>query len=206
MAVSDVGVDLGRRDIRVAQHLLNGTEVSAMAEQVRRKSVTEDVRADFAFFNVCIAGQILEELGEIETGVRQMIRRLPLEVAEVTVGSVRTLRVPTLEETLRVKAYLVVSRNQTRDYLDVVALAGALGTDRAAATLSAIDEYYADQHGSTDGIATQLVRQLGEGRPSDSRTTRELARYKNLEPRWHDWDVVVDACRRLAGAMLRAGA
>jgi hypothetical protein len=33
----------------------------------------------------------------------------------LTLQSGRTLRVPTAEETLRIKAFLVVRRNQTRD-------------------------------------------------------------------------------------------
>jgi len=101
---------------------------------------------------------ILGELGDIEAGVRQMIRTRPLEVSEVTLPSGRTLRIPTLEEILRIKAYLIVRRNQARDFLDVAALADRLGTSRAAAVLARIDEYYADQHGAGEGVATPLTR------------------------------------------------
>jgi hypothetical protein len=85
---------------------------------------------------------ILGELGDIEAGVRQMIRRRPLETEVVTLPSGRALTVPTLDETLRVKAFLIVRRNQTRDYLDVAALADRMGLDRAARVLAAIDAYY----------------------------------------------------------------
>lgn len=145
---------------------------------------------------------ILGELGDIETGIRQLIRRRPLEIAEVTLPSGRSLRVPTLEETLRIKAYLVVAHNQTRDFLDVAALTDTMGTAAAATTLLAIDEYYADQHGTGDGVATQLLRQLSEPDPADSRTTRELDGYKRLNPRWHDWTTVVHVCRNLAAQIL----
>jgi hypothetical protein len=148
---------------------------------------------------------ILGELGEIEAGVRQMIRRRPLEVEEIVLASGKTLRVPTVEETLRVKGFLVVRRNQTRDFLDVAALATHLGLERAARVLGSIDEYYQDQRGAGDGVATQLARQLAEPRPRDSRTTKELDRYKRLDARWHDWRAVVDACRAVADAMLEAG-
>jgi hypothetical protein len=148
---------------------------------------------------------ILGELGEIEAGVRQMIRRRPLEVEEIVLASGKSLRVPTVEETLRVKGFLVVRRNQTRDFLDVAALATHLGLERAARVLGSIDEYYQDQRGAGDGVATQLARQLAEPRPRDSRTTKELDRYKRLDARWHDWRAVVDACRAVADAMLEAG-
>lgn len=146
---------------------------------------------------------ILGELGDIEAGVRQMIRRRPLETEEIALPSGRTLRVPTIDETLRIKAYLIVRRNQTRDFLDVAALADRIGLDRAASILAEIDGYYADQLGEGDGFATQVARQLAEPKPRDSRTTRELARYKQLAPRWHDWQAIKRICQALADRMLR---
>ena len=145
---------------------------------------------------------ILGELGDIEAGVRQMIRRRPLEVEEVALPTGRSLRVPTLEEILRVKAFLIIRRNQTRDYLDVAALADATGIDRAARVLVSIDTYYADQRGGGDGVATQVARQLADPRPRDQRTTRELSSYKRLAARWHDWRAVVEVCCSLADRML----
>jgi hypothetical protein len=149
---------------------------------------------------------ILGEIGDIEAGVRQLRRRRPLEVAEVELTNGARLKVPTEEETLRVKAYLIVHRNQTRDFLDVAALADRFGVERAARVLADIDVYYADQHEAGDGVATQLVRQLAEPRPRDVRTTRELHRYKHLARRWHDWMAVVEVCNALATAILDAPA
>jgi hypothetical protein len=62
---------------------------------------------------------ILGELGDIESGVRQLIRTRPLEVTEVALPSGHVLRVPAPDETLRIQGYLIVRRNQVRDYLDV---------------------------------------------------------------------------------------
>src|ERR1700678_2530541 len=76
---------------------------------------------------------ILGQLGDIETGVRQLIRIRPLETIQVTLPSGAVLTVPTAEETLRVKGYLIVRRNQTRDYLDVAALADRYGPPAGAA-------------------------------------------------------------------------
>lgn len=146
---------------------------------------------------------ILGSLGDIETGVRQLIRRRPLETAEVELGSGRLLRVPTPEETLRVKAFLIVRRNQTRDYLDVAALSARYGIERAAVVLSDIDEYYADQRGEEEGVRSQLVRQLSEPRPADFEVTKELVAYRNLSQRWTDWANVVDVCQTLAEQVAR---
>ena len=112
--------------------------------------------------------------------------------------------VPTFAEILRIKGFLVVSRNQTRDFLDVAALADKIGPENAAATLAGIDEYYTDQRQAGRGVASQLQKQLAEPQPRDSRTVRELSRYRRLEPRWHDWSAVTAVCRDLAVRMLAA--
>jgi hypothetical protein len=142
---------------------------------------------------------ILGELGGIETGVRQLIRKVPLEVTDVELPSGERVRVPTPEETLRVKGYLIVRRNQTRDYLDVVALADRYGLEHAALVLARIDGYYGDQRApEAQGVATQLVRQLSDPRPRDARTTGQLNRYKGLDARWANWADVVGFCKQLA--------
>ncbi|MGQ0624314.1 MAG: hypothetical protein ACT4PP_06620 [Sporichthyaceae bacterium] len=141
-------------------------------------------------------------LGGIETGVRQMIRRRPLETAIVELPGAGRVVVPTAEETLRIKAFLIVRRNQTRDYLDVAAIAELLGIESASAVLRELDTYYADQHAGGDGVASQVARQLAEPSPRNRSVTRELARYRNLDPRWHEWPTVVAACRALAVAMV----
>lgn len=146
---------------------------------------------------------ILGELGGIETGVRQLIRTHPLETQRFTLPSGRELTVPTMLETLRIKALLIVRRNQTRDYIDVAALSARYGIARSARHLVLIDDYYTDSTKSPDErpVRDQLVRQLAEPRPRDLSTTRRLAQYKGLQVRWHDWESVVEACVALARAM-----
>ncbi|MET3919941.1 hypothetical protein [Arthrobacter sp. UYEF20] len=145
---------------------------------------------------------ILGELGGIETGLRQLIRRRPLEVVDVQLASGATVRVPTNEETLRIKAFLITKRNQTRDYLDVAALADGLGIAAAARVLGRMDEYYADQNADGAAVTTQVIRQLANPAPKDSRTTGQLSNYKGLAARWHDWDSTIAVCRSLAAAMV----
>src|SRR5438128_8428796 len=58
---------------------------------------------------------ILGQLDGILTGIRQLRRTVPLET-ELKAG----LRVPTLAEMARIKAWLLITRNAVRDYLDTV--------------------------------------------------------------------------------------
>ena len=148
---------------------------------------------------------ILGSLGNIEAGIRQMRRKTPLETTQYELRTGERVAVPTWDETLRIKAYLIVRRNQTRDFLDLAALADRGGVKEAAATLAGMDRYYADQHESPDGVASQLVRQLSDPRPADSLTTRELARYKGLKARWHEWRATVRICQQLADGIEAAG-
>ena len=148
---------------------------------------------------------ILGELGDIESGVRQLIRNRPLEVTEVKLPSGQVLRVPTPEETLRIKGYLIVRRNQVRDYLDVAALSDRYGISHSAGVLARIDAYYSDQRGpAAEGVATQLARQLADPRPKDHRTIDQLDHYKGLEARWTDWKNVIGVCRSLSVEMVRS--
>ena len=145
---------------------------------------------------------ILGNLDGIEAGVRQMIRKVPLEVAVVAVPSGGEVTVPTVEETLRIKAFLVVRRNQTRDYLDLAALSEHLGVERAATVLARIDDYYADQHDGGDGIASQLMRQLSDPRPADRSVIDQLPSYRRLRQRWSEWSTVTAVLGSVAVRMV----
>lgn len=145
---------------------------------------------------------ILGALGDIEAGVRQLIRKTPLETTVIQLAAGDSLQVPTLDETIRIKAFLMVVRNQTRDYLDIAALADMTGIVHAAAVIASIDDYYADQHQGGDGVATQCVRQLSNPQPADSRITRELSHYKGLSKRWHDWSETVSICKAIADQVM----
>lgn len=145
---------------------------------------------------------ILGELGGIETGVRQLLRGRPLESVAVEVRGKR-LVVPSAAEILRIEAWLALSRNQTRDYLDIAALATAIGLDDAASVLAGIDDYYADLNRRPEAVATQLVRQLADPRPRDAEVTTQLADYKALNVRWQDWSEVKAVLADLAERMTR---
>ena len=144
---------------------------------------------------------LLGSLDGVEAGLRQLRRTRAVEVEEVRVGT-RVLRVPTLPECLRIKAFLVVQRNQVRDYLDTVALADRLGLPHSAAVLADLDAYYRDRSDGPDAVVTALVQRLSEPNPRDSRVTTQLTAYKGLVARWQRWAAVVDDCAALADAVV----
>ena len=144
---------------------------------------------------------LLGSLDGVEAGLRQLRRTRAVEVEEVRVGT-RVLRAPTLPECLRIKAFLVVQRNQVRDYLDTVALADRLGVPDSAAVLADLDSYYRDRSDGPDAVVTALVQRLSEPNPRDSRVTNQLAAYKGLVARWQRWAAVVDDCAALADAVV----
>lgn len=145
---------------------------------------------------------ILGNLDGIEAGVRQMIRKAPLEIATFTVPSGGEVTAPTVEETLRIKGFLAVQRNQTRDYLDLAALSEHVGVERAAATLAGIDDYYADQHEDSHGVASQLIRQLSDPRPADPSAIGQLGSYRRLHQRWSEWNAVTEVLGEVASRMV----
>ena len=140
---------------------------------------------------------IMGALGGIEAGLRQMRRTRPLETCEVHLADDLVVRAPTAAERLRVKAYLVVQRNQVRDYLDVVALADHVGPQQAVEALVNLDAYYDDRSGEPGSVLTALVLRLADPQPSDTVVIDELRSYRGLVERWQDWSAVVAACREL---------
>lgn len=141
--------------------------------------------------------QIVGSLDGIETGVRQLIREEPLETITLDYHGER-LTVPTETEILRIKGVLILKRNATRDYLDFVALADHLGDDGVARALKSFDQFYQQSNGESP--LQQLQVQLANAVPYDLDAT-ELAEYKNLDVRWHDWAVVKVACAHISIAL-----
>ena len=169
----------------------------------RFDTVLETLEAldDWSTARLAAGKLILGELGGIETGVRQMVRQRRLEVEEVAIGE-RVLRVPTLAEILRIKAWLVVSRNQTRDYLDAAALSDRIGIRPAGRLLARMDDYYAEVNRRPEAVATQVARQFADPAPKDRSVTRRLSSYRRLDARWHDWGTVVETLQAVAVSMI----
>lgn len=133
---------------------------------------------------------ILGNFQGVRTGIRQLIRSKPLETTVV-----RGLKIPTLEEILRIKGTLIVRRNATRDFIDFVALFDQLGTTRSLQALATLDSLYPQEEGQS--VSQQLALQLADPKPWDL-TQTDLSRYKNLKAPYTDWDEIKQ--RALAGS------
>ena len=145
---------------------------------------------------------VLGELHGIDAGLRNQKRSAPLETTTIKLRGGRQLELPTVEEMLRIKAYLVVERNATRDYLDVAALSHYMGVTRSAGALQSMNELYREFAGEGGDMLTTVVVKLANPDPYDL-TALDLSEYKGIVAPWNDWRTVEKQCRTLAGALLR---
>jgi RND superfamily putative drug exporter len=124
-------------------------------------------------------------------------RRSPVETTHVQLPTGDRLQVPTGAEALRLKGYLIMCRNSSRDYADFADMVETVEAENAAVVLAGMDRYYCCQAPRRQWIATQLVRRLADPHPSDF-SDDELS-----EPDAKaDWEDVRQRCLSVAVAML----
>jgi hypothetical protein len=138
---------------------------------------------------------ILGQLDGVLTGIRQLRRVQPLETEEI-----EGLRVPTLAEMARIKAWLLATRFTTRDYLDAVVLFERLGEEGVRDALRKLDELYPQPSGSS--VLAEVVERLGSARPVDVAMI-DLTSYRGLQPPWNDWQYVTTRGRMWAQGLAR---
>ena len=138
---------------------------------------------------------ILGQLDGILTGIRQLRRTRPLETEELS-----GLRVPTLAEMARIKAWLLVTRHTVRDYLDTVVLFERLGEGGVVAALRSFDDIYRQASGVSP--LAEVAERLAAAAPKDVAEI-DLRRYRALQPPWNDWQHVVARGRYLAQVIAR---
>ena len=140
---------------------------------------------------------ILGSLDGIETGIRQLIRSQPLETVEMSCEGEKVV-VPTMAETLRIKAVLILKRNALRDYLDFAAMAASLGHDGVARAMSSFDALYPQDNGQS--ATQQLLAQLANPLPGD--LGEEGTRiFRGLSEDLQEWTAVRDRCKSIAVAL-----
>jgi hypothetical protein len=144
---------------------------------------------------------VLGEITGIDAGLRNQRRSAPLETTTVELPGRRKLKLPTVEEMLRIKAYLVAERNATRDYLDVAALSHHIGLRKSASALDRMNELYAEFAGEGGDMLSTVVVKLSNPDPYDL-TDIDLSEYKGIVAPWNDWRAVEAQCRSLALALL----
>jgi hypothetical protein len=144
--------------------------------------------------------QILGSLDGIETGIRQLIRREPLETMEIRIGD-SVLRIPTAAEILRIKALLILKRNATRDYLDFAAISEHLGMPKTLQALNSFDALYPQDNGESPLM--QLEIQLASPMPFDLESD-DLSEYRHVEGNWRSWEKVREVCTAIAFALFEA--
>ena len=129
---------------------------------------------------------ILGRFMGIETGLRQLIRKKPLETVEIILEQEKIV-VPTAQEMLRVKGWLALTRNALRDYIDLAALSSHLGEKRSITALETFDECYQDMYREEEvSPLLQLARQLAEPVPYDLEEIN-IEKYKGIVQPWDTW-------------------
>ena len=137
---------------------------------------------------------ILGNLDGIETGIRQLRRSSPLETKNIKYKD-KNILVPTKAEVLRIKAFLIIQRNATRDYIDFVALSNNLGKDKTITALKKFDKLYPQENNNS--ALKQFLVQLSNPLPYDLKNIN-LSKYKNLDKKWQNWENVSDYCKEVA--------
>ena len=137
---------------------------------------------------------ILGERHGVELGLRQQRRAVPLQTT-----TVESLTVPTPAEMLRIKSFLLTERRNTRDYVDVAALARLLNESASLAALSFLNLLY------PSGSAQTLISQFAEACESEpvDLDAIPLQSYKGLKAPFTDWAFVAAACQRLGRTLLK---
>lgn len=134
---------------------------------------------------------ILGSQDGVEQGVRNLIRRVPLEAQEFR-GDFGVVSIPTAAESLRIKGWLALKRGTTRDYLDVAALWRTMGPERGAEAFKHFDNFY--QTGTQESALKQVITRLADPAPADLGALN-LSSYKGLDPQYHDWNSVRRTCQ-----------
>jgi heme transporter len=134
---------------------------------------------------------------EAETEEPRFERRSPVETTHVQLPTGDRLQIPTGAETLRLKGYLIMSRNSSRDYAEFAELVDTMEAETAAVVLAGMDRYYCSQSPRRQWIATQLVRRLADPHPSDLDDDRWPGSDSKA-----DWEEIRQRCLSVAVAML----
>ncbi len=134
---------------------------------------------------------------EAESDRPPVERNSPMETTNVQLPTGDRLSIPTGAETLRLKSYLIMCRNSTKDFAEFADLVDSMETQTAAVVLAGMDRYYCGEPSRKQWVATQLVRRLADPHPSD-----EFDIPMSGPEAEADWAKVRERCLSVAVAML----
>jgi heme transporter len=133
-----------------------------------------------------------------DTAVRPRYQRSsPVETTHVQLPTGDRLLIPTGAETLRLKGYLIMCRNSSRDFAELADMVDTLEPETAAVVLAGMDRYYCCQPRQREWMASQLVRRLADPHPSD--LTDDQWSEPDTKAKWEE---VRQRCLSVAVAML----
>lgn len=144
---------------------------------------------------------IMGSLDGYQAGLRNLRRKTPLEVETVELPNGSQLQIPTIAEVLRTRAFLIVQRNQVRDYLDVAAVGSTLGISTACEVLKDIDSFYSEFTNTDGSVLSELVYMLSAPNPADSHNKDSLGSYKGVVSGWDSWSKVESVCKEIAACL-----
>ncbi len=136
---------------------------------------------------------ILGSLDGVEVGYRQLRRSVPLETQEVDTPA-GPLIIPSLEELLRIKAFLAYERNYTRDFVDFAELSCLIEPEQVVEALSVLDEKF--QWEKQPSVILEVTKSLLRPEPHD-RETHGFETLRLLNPRLKNWDAVAAQCHEI---------
>jgi heme transporter len=146
-------------------------------------------------------GRLSVALEALEVDAHNLVatveRRSPVETTNIQLPTGDRLQIPTGAETLRLKGYLLMCRNSSRDFAEFAELVASMDIETAASVLAGMDQYYCGEQPKNQWVATQLLRRLADPRPSDDDDDPSAA----LDPDV-DWSEVRQRCLSVAVAML----
>lgn len=150
---------------------------------------------------VAVPVLILGSLHGVEVGFRQLRRTVPLDtqIVETPDGN---LIVPTINELLRIKAFLCYNRNYTRDFVDFAELSCLKDNKTVVDVLSDLDEKFGWE--KQPSIVVEVIKKLLLPNPHDLEDEKHgFKKLRFLEPKLKTWPEVAAKCQEI-GRLLSA--
>ncbi len=141
---------------------------------------------------------ILGSLDGIAVGYRQLRRAMPLETQEIQTPE-GVLIVPTLEELLRIKAFLAYERDYTRDFVDFAELSCLLPDEEVVNILNGLDERFRWE--KQPSMIMEVTKALLRCEPHDN-ATHGFSTLRLLHPKFDSWEQVRVRCQELGDRLL----